>query len=372
MPTSNSETSTARIYLRLIFLTILLPVLASCQLDGPVASPVLEPTAAVSGLSVTNASGKPDASRLVLHDIGSTQSGLCCNATLASWKTLKVTDTGTLTLKNTGSKSLSVALKIANSSLFRLPKGEKLLTLSAGQSYALSVQFAPGSKLAKGVYRSELQLTSGSAVTAFPLTGMFMQYPEGGREIYLKQLVNDGFGYKINLGTNSQGGLSSSSRFSAKAGEEVRSSYWRIANTSQPLVVTQIAAFHSCCKSSMPLSIIPKGKTSALATMYHSPAYSQTIYPRSSSSSAFTSLSLTYTQPFEIRVSGYSSDPLKGIGNGNLGLRFWPMRTTTGVLVPNTYLLAMDYVQKGCGSTSNANCDYNDNVYILNNVKPSY
>lgn len=350
---------------------LLFPLLASCQLATDDV-PRLETAAVVSGLSVTNALGQPATNRLLLHDIGSTQSGVCCGASLQSWKSLKVTDTGNVTLKNNGSSTLSLALKVANTSLFRLPKGERSLTLKPGQSYALSVQFVPSRSLPKGVYSSQLELRNGSQLTTFALAGAFMQYPEGGREIYLAQLVNSAFSYKINLGANKQGGLSSSSRSSAKAGEEVRSSYWRVADSSQPVTATQIAAFHSCCKDRTTFQIIPKGKTSAVATMYHAAAYGQTIYPRNENGSTYTSVTTRYTLPFELRVSGYSSDPSKGVGNGNLGLRFWPLRTSSGTVVANTYLLAMDYVQKGCGSTSNANCDYNDNVYILKNIKPSY
>jgi hypothetical protein len=53
-------------------------------------------------------------------------------------------------------------------------------------------------------------------------------------------------------------------------------------------------------------------------------------------------------------------------------VRFWPLRDAAGRRIANSFLVAHDYVQNGCGSTSKANCDYNDDVYILRNVKPAY
>ena len=56
------------------------------------------------------------------------------------------------------------------------------------------------------------------------------------------------------------------------------------------------------------------------------------------------------------------TDPLVVCGHH---VRFWPLKDRSGNVVPNAYLLAMDY------SGNTINYDYNDNLYLVTNVKPS-
>ena len=82
-------------------------------------------------------------------------------------------------------------------------------------------------------------------------------------------------------------------------------------------------------------------------------------------------LSAAIDGPFEIRVAGYSTNPDKGDGNGNLGVRLWPLQNAAGKLVENTYIVAQDYVENGCGLSDTANCDYNDNLFVVSNITPT-
>jgi hypothetical protein len=43
-------------------------------------------------------------------------------------------------------------------------------------------------------------------------------------------------------------------------------------------------------------------------------------------------------------------------------MRFWPVKDRSGALVPNTYLMSMDY--------GGINYDYQDNVFLITNIKP--
>ena len=45
--------------------------------------------------------------------------------------------------------------------------------------------------------------------------------------------------------------------------------------------------------------------------------------------------------------------------------RFFPLKDENGKLVPNTYIAAMDYT-----ANQFANWDYNDNIYLISNLKP--
>ena len=82
--------------------------------------------------------------------------------------------------------------------------------------------------------------------------------------------------------------------------------------------------------------------------------------------------SFTPTGAFGIKIDPEWSDPTKNnrqpdVEGGCLGpcghhVRFWPVRDRDGVLVPNTWLVSMDY--------AGINYDYNDNVYLVTNMKP--
>ena len=80
----------------------------------------------------------------------------------------------------------------------------------------------------------------------------------------------------------------------------------------------------------------------------------------------------TPTGAFGIKIDPEWSDPTRnntvptstGGCPGPCGhhVRFWPVRDRDGVLVPNTWLVSMDY--------AGINYDYNDNVYLVTNMKP--
>lgn len=334
--------------------------------------------AEVDDLQVSNALGLPFSDRLVLQQIQNTSGSLCepeinpgCDPDAQPWADIAFRNTGVVELTNLGDSPLQLSLSVADPNLFVFPNGETTLSLPAGGSYDLTVQFAPVELATKGVYESVLNAQVGSATTSIELAGIFMRRPEGGREVYLGGLVNEAFGYTTDLGTNSQGGLSSSDPDSPLAGEEVRSAYWQAAVPNRPVVATQIAAFHSCCVTGDLFELYAQGAPSPFASMRHDPTYSQSIYPPLAGADGLTRVSATASGPFDVRVARYSSDPSIGRGNGNLGVRFWPLRDRSGQLVPNTYIVAQDFVENGCGTSEVANCDYNDNMYVVSNITPA-
>jgi len=330
----------------------------------------------VTGLEVRNTLGQPYPDRLVLQQIRNTSGSLCNDIDpdacpgLEQWEDIVFRNTGVLELENTGSSALQLSLSVADSNLFVLPRGEDTLSLAPGESYELAVEFAANGLSSKGVYPSVLSIQAGNQVTNVELAGIFMTKPEARREVFLEGLVNDAFGYDIDLGTNSSGGLSSSSPDSALAGEEVRSAYWEAADPGQPVVAVQIAAFHGCCRAGDPFEFWAQGAGSALARMVHDRVYGQSIYPSLPGQSGPATLSADISGPFEIRIAGYSTDPSKGRGNGNLGVRLWPLRDREGDPVEDTYLVVQDFVEQGCGTSDKANCDYNDSMFIVSNLEP--
>jgi hypothetical protein len=332
----------------------------------------------VDDLQITTPVGLPYSDRLVLQQIENTSGSLCddvdpvdptCNP--EQWADIVFRNTGTVRLRNLGSSALQLGLSVADSNLFVLPNGETSLTLPPGDSYDLTVEFAPVGLNNKGVYPSALSIQAGEASTDFMLTGIYMRRPEGGREVYLGGVINEAFGYQTELGTTAQGGLTSSAPDSALVGEEVRAAYWQAANPGRPVVATQIAAFHSCCRVGDTFELWARGASSPFTGMRHQATDGQSLYPRLQGGSGVASLEANAGGAFEIRVADYSTDPGKGKGNGNLGVRLWPLRDAAGQLIANTYIVAQDFVENGCGSSDMANCDYNDNLYVVSNIAPA-
>jgi hypothetical protein len=332
----------------------------------------------VDDLQVSNALGLPFSDRLVLQQIENTGGSLCdpevnpgCDPNAEQWADIAFRNTGVVELENLSSSSMQLSVSVADPNLFVFPNGETTLSLPAGGSYDLTVQFAPVGLTTKGVVESALNVQVGSATTSLELAGIFMRAPEGSREVYLAGIVNDALGYTTDLGANSQGGLSSADPNSPLAGEEVRSAYWQAAVPSRPVVATQIAAFHSCCVAGDRFELYAQGASSPFAGMRHEAVDSQSIYPRLQGQPGLARISADASGPFDVRVAGYSSNPGVGKGKGNLGVRFWPLRDRSGQLVPNTYIVAQDFVENGCGTSGIANCDYNDNMFVVSNITPA-
>ncbi len=363
--------------------------------------PNTPPASGITGLKVTNALGLPYSDRLVLQKIRSTFIAPCdpavepdCDPNTNRWDGLTFPTTGTVDLQNTGSSALQLSLSFQNDNLFVFPNGENSLTLQPGQTYELEVEFNPQDAGVKGVYPAGLLIQSGGQSAGLELAGLFMLRPEGSREVYLGPLVKDLFGYQINLGTTASGKLPSPETDSPLAGDEVRSAYWEVADPAAPVTALQLAALHTCCQVAYSFELYEQGSSSPFAEMGPDRVYGQSIYPRQNGD--LTQLSANPAGAFEIRSAGYSSDPSKGTGRGRLGLRFWPLKDNSGNTIPNSYLVAQDFVRGGCPSSSStdpnapdsiyadggeagdlspqqgivANCDYNDNMYIIENVQP--
>ena len=227
------------------------------------------PVASTENLQISNTLGLPSGNRMILHHIGSTAGNFCpsdpdpalppCDPTIQRWAEIFVRDTGTLNLKNLGSEPLELTLTLEDPGVFTLPNNENILPLAPGESYDLEVEFSAQGLAGKGAVESTLNVQTQGQTIAYALRGIYQPAPEGGRELYLGPLVNDGFGYPINLGENSQGGLTSAAADSPLAGDEVRSPYWQVASTGGTVTVTQLAALHSCCAVGDPFELYAEG-----------------------------------------------------------------------------------------------------------------
>ena len=378
--------------------------------------PVLPPANGIAGLTVRTASGLPYPDRLILQRIGSLAPRACdevanpgCTPTGLTWENAEFPTTGSVTLQNTGAAPLQLTLRIENDNLFVI-NGPTTLTLQPGQTQQVPLEFAPVGLTDKGVFPAGLIVQSGTQSAGLELRGLYLRRPEGSSEVFLAPMVNELFGYDIDLGANGRGGITSPEADSSLAGEEVRSDYWQAANPAAPVTVTQLAAFQTCCNVSdsfRAFALIPRGSSSPMASMIYQAISAQSVFPvpQNGDTGELTQLSTTTSSAFEVRSGGYSSNPAVGRGNGRLGVRFWPLKDRSGNTVANSYLIGQDFVAQGCGGSSTtptpdpddgadrlfpaqdpepvpepapipptaptSNCDYNDNIYLITNVQPA-
>ncbi len=367
--------------------------------DGEVLPPPPLPTGSIPGLSIRNQLGLPYSDRLVLERIGNVQPDPCdfelepdCDPNDNPYEGITFPTTGIVELQNTGGSPLQLSLSFINNNLFVFPNGESTITVAPGETKELQIEFNPSGN-EKGIYPAALLVESGGQTAGLELVGSYQTKPGGSREPSLIVLSRDLFGYKTDIGTKTK--LPGPELETPLVGDEVRSSTWEAADPNSPVTALQLAAFHDCCKDSYPFELREPGGASAFATMEPAQAYGQSIYPRQADNESLTELSANPTGPFEVFSAGYSSNPENKRNKNRLGVRFWPLKDRDGTAVPNTYIVGQDFVITGCTATPTnpdapedpdggdsdllspaqsaiiANCDYQDNVYILRNVRPA-
>ncbi|NJM04944.1 hypothetical protein HC891_00010 [Candidatus Gracilibacteria bacterium] len=70
---------------------------------------------------------------------------------------------------------------------------------------------------------------------------------------------------------------------------------------------------------------------------------------------------------FNVVIGGYNSN--RGANGLPHAVRFWAARDRNGQLIPNSYIVAMDNVRSTFDA--GANYDYQDNVYLVTNIRPT-
>jgi hypothetical protein len=264
-------------------------------------------------------------------------------------------DTGSLQLTNTGSGDPLVvqglALSGPDADAFSLPGGLSGFSITDGASATIAVDFVESSG-AKGVRQALLtiftNLPSNPSIE-IELRGAYMTAPEGDNELSLSQYAQ-AFGYTMDIGEPLD-----EANDSPPAGDEVRSEQWERVDPTKPVYVRQLGAFHGCFNQD---SITIAGSSAT-----HEGEYCQSVLPPNNGSTGPTQLSVNPTSPFAIQIAGYTTDT-----TGNLGVRTWPVEFD-GEIVENAWFIGQDFVAGGCG-TGSANCDYNDNIYLITNVAP--
>ncbi|AFZ68638.1 hypothetical protein [Deinococcus peraridilitoris] len=329
---------------------------SNTKLNSLTFSPV---TAASGGnIEVENLDGVPFADRMSFNRISTTNYPGYGVHNLA---TLRVRNSGTGELQLRG---LGISGPWALADAVSLPR-----TIAPGQLLDVRVRFTATSG---DVHSGSLTISSNDAdepSRTVQLAGFWQSVSEGGQEPEMPELLSV-FGYKTVL-VNSGQTLSNKGKVEA-VGDEVLSAYWRRANTAAPVQVRQLAAFHTQNQANT-LRWHAKGSDSLNFILTHKEGDAQSVLPRRYGSDSLPAgASFTPGELFGLKVEGTWSDPTKNdttydrragcTSNCGHHIRFFPVRDRAGNAVPNTYLMLMDSL--------GVNYDYNDNVYLISNVRP--
>lgn len=288
----------------------------------------------------------------------------------------KVHDVAKLRVHNRGNQplqlsgSISGPWEIAGASV--LPQ----TTIAPGASNDVAVKFvATSSGGTDGLYQGAFTLSTNDADEAtvqVELAGFLQLFSERQQEPTLAQIIRVyGYGTDI-LGT---GELDNGGVVEA-VGEEVISPFWRRADSSQPVAVHQLAAYHGQ-GSEATISWYPKG-ASVTRIVTHDGRYGQSLLPAEANKPTLAARQFTPTsEVFGFRVDNEYSEPRRNtpamdnnpICAQNLArcghhMRWWPARDRQGNLMPGAWIMTIDY--------RSINYDYQDNVYFITNLKPEH
>ncbi len=287
-----------------------------------------------------------------------------------------VHDTATLRVWNTGANALSInSISLSNTSAFSLGTNYSYPLSVAAQSYLdVPVKFVyssvnSGSSIQNGT------MTIGSndsdeASVQISLSGLWQSHSEATpsgmpTEQSLKNMIAQ-FGYKTTiLGTGQaiEGGGKVTS-----VGEEILSGYWTRSDISRPVVIKQLAAYHTQGNGAQ-VRWFSKGSSSTNLLFTNNGTDSQSILPHIlNSSTAYAQGSFSTASVFGLKVDSESSDDSlnmqEQVGGGyGHHVRFWPARDQAGNVMSDTWIMAMDY--------NGINYDYNDNIYLISNMRPA-
>lgn len=194
------------------------------------------------------------------------------------------------------------------------------------------------------------------------LNGVWQKQGEGSNEPYLQEVL-DAFGYKTSIGFgHTDPDLGDSTKLK---GNEIRPSYFVRADTSRPIYVRQINAYHGCCTQSEKIQWYTMGSSTLNTIFTHTGKDAQSVLPRKNSSTSPTEATFSTSNPFGFQVGYTATTDAKKNFQGKIGIRVYKALDEKGNIIPNSYIISNDYL-----GTKYTNYDYQDNTYFIKNVRP--
>jgi hypothetical protein len=327
----------------------------------------------------------------------------------------------TLTLNNTGSTPLTIALNLGDSQeksnavrladhqraadfqILDAPTGQPF-TLGANQSRTIQVQFAPQRTAQVSTtptthtfngenYASLTINANGQPAKTVNLAGLNAANYEANREPSLAEITRI-FGWTTNIGTENLiiGGQKQ------LIGDEVYSPYWVRADNSKPVQLWPLAVFSGPTDGPHdPIRFQAKpgsgGKSgfiyqhagrlqadNVLGSNDISGGENQKLLPKIlvggvNTTPTLGNVSFTPNSPFALNRSlfaptteGAWTDYTQNLPDQTHNWRIYPVRDAQGTLIPHTWIAAAD--PGNDDSAPPKNYDYNDDVYLFVNAKP--
>jgi fibronectin type 3 domain-containing protein len=321
--------------------------------------------AARGDIAVSNLDGVPFDDRLVMNRI----------QTLDATVPNVVHDVATLRISNTGPDGLNVTSLDASGPFTVIDAPSLPALVPAGGNLDVKVKFTATSiGTAGGLWSGTLAVKSDDVdepSVPVELAGFWQSQSEGGQEPNLVELAQL-FGYGTQITSPGQP-LNQNGLVKAN-GDEILSPYWQRANTGQPVTVRQLAAFHTQGNTAS-FQWHAKGSTGTAGVLTHVGVDGQSLLPRrNDAGNTVGQGSFSPTGAFGLKVDSEWSDPTRNSSTADNTngcpttsqcghhMRIWPAKDRSGAVIANTYLVSMDY--------SGINYDYNDNLYLVSNMKP--
>ena len=227
---------------------------------------------------------------------------------------------------------------------------------------------------AGGVWNATLTLASNdpsNATRSIQLAGYWQHRSESEEEPGLNTISTLLFGYQTVISNPARPNLPEGTT-AVYYGEEVPSAFWNAADPTLPVSVRQLDGFHSQLYQGAVTSAFlywyKQGTTANNLVISQAYGQGQTVLPRKVNSTLPAAGSFTPNATFGWLIDNNNSDDTKNTSGAGAGhhVRFYPVRDRSGNLVPNTWLMAVDYV-----AVNYENFDFQDNVYLVSNMRPA-
>ena len=340
-------------------------------------------------LALVNPFALPASDRLVFNRVGNPNTFTPANV---------VHDQQVLTLRNTGATALNVEgltlsgpFTFVSTSATPVPEGG--FSIAPGGTRSVTIQFTQASVPSHATNQTNFTDNSGNGAfiggsltiasddpttptKVVSLAGYYQKLSNNNQEPSLQTIVNRLGGYQTSLGLTGNdvdftqpdvNGVPTAKLY----GSEVYSADWSAANPATPVTVQQVAAFHTQGNTGTLYWYVSSTQRSN-RLFASTGAQAQTVLPTTSNGGT-TPLTASFNPngAFGLRVdSEYSNDAINvaagNSGGGGHHMRFFPLVDQSGTVVPNAYLVGMDY-----GQSQAQNFDFQDNVYLVTNIRPS-
>lgn len=285
-----------------------------------------------------------------------------------------VHDLATVRVRNQGTGSLSLT-GLTISGPWQLETPPTLpLSISVGQFRDVPLRFIASSDPSTGtVHQGTLTVQTNDPdqpSIAIALGGFWQSVWEGGQEPFLGEILNGVFGYNTYL-FEVKTEVIDQKGWLHMVGEEVFSPYWVRANPSLPVTFQQLASYKKQNQIATNKWFL-KGSNNPIILFNSNALDGQTLLPRRGTITLVGRVTFTPANTFGFQVDNEWSDYQKNFQQNDVAagcptpcghhMKFWPARDLAGLLMPDTWLMTMDY--------NGGNGDYQDNVFVISNLKP--